>query len=299
MVSFNIIIRLSVLLFSIFLVVDTGYGQSKFNSFFKPSDTLNIPRRNSVIIFESVVFVGGIIQLNKIFNKDQFSSNCSFINDNSTCLQMDKAAHIFTSYQIGNMSYNLLNWSGVSKKNKLIYGAGMGFVFLTTAEVLSGFSKNSNASYGDVIANAGGTTLFVFQDMLWDEQRIVPKFSFHSSRFVSSNIKTMKTQIESEFDGQTFWLSANIQTFFKKSKVPNFLNIAIGYGVENLDNSTSNSNNEQYRQLFLSLDVDLTRIKTKSHLLKTLFSVFNTIKVPSPTIEFSRNNQLKWHFIYF
>lgn len=299
MVPFNIIIRLSVLLFSIFLVVDTGYGQSKFNSFFKPSDTLNIPRRNSVIIFESVVFVGGIIQLNKIFNKDQFSSNCSFINDNSTCLQMDKAAHIFTSYQIGNMSYNLLNWSGVSKKNKLIYGAGMGFVFLTTAEVLSGFSKNSNASYGDVIANAGGTTLFVFQDMLWDEQRIVPKFSFHSSRFVSSNIKTMKTQIESEFDGQTFWLSANIQTFFKKSKVPNFLNIAIGYGVENLDNSTSNSNNEQYRQLFLSLDVDLTRIKTKSHLLKTLFSVFNTIKVPSPTIEFSRNNQLKWHFIYF
>jgi hypothetical protein len=299
MVSFNIIIRLSVLLFSIFLVVDTGYSQSKLNSFFKPSDTLNIPRRNSVIIFESVVFVGGIIQLNKIFNKDQFSSNCSFINDNSTCLQMDKAAHIFTSYQIGNMSYNLLNWSGVSKKNKLIYGAGMGFVFLTTAEVLSGFSKNSNASYGDVIANAGGTTLFVFQDMLWDEQRIVPKFSFHSSRFVSSNIKTMKTQIESEFDGQTFWLSANIQSFFKKSKVPNFLNIAIGYGVENLDNSTSNSNNEQYRQLFLSLDVDLTRIKTKSHLLKTLFSVFNTIKVPFPTIEFSRNNQLKWHFIYF
>ena len=299
MVSFNIIIRLSVLLFSIFLVVDTGYSQSKLNSFFKPSDTLNIPRRNSVIIFESVVFVGGIIQLNKIFNKDQFRSNCSFINDNSTCLQMDKAAHIFTSYQIGNMSYNLLNWSGVSKKNKLIYGAGMGFVFLNTAEVLSGFSKNSNASYGDVIANAGGTTLFVFQDMLWDEQRIVPKFSFHSSRFVSSNIKTMKTQIESEFDGQTFWLSANIQSFFKKSKVPNFLNIAIGYGVENLDNSTSNSNNEQYRQLFLSLDVDLTRIKTKSHLLKTLFSVFNTIKVPFPTIEFSRNNQLKWHFIYF
>ena len=299
MVPFNIIIRLSVLLFSIFLVVDTGYGQSKVNSFFKPSDTLNIPRRNSVIVFESIVFVGGIIQLNKIFNKDHFSTNCTFINDNSTCLQMDKAAHIFTSYQIGNMSYNLLNWAGVSKKNKLIYGAGMGFVFLTTAEVIDGFSKDSNASYGDIVANAGGTSLFVFQDLLWDEQRIVPKFSFHSSRFVSSNIKTMKTQIESEFDGQTFWLSANIQSFFKKSKVPKFLNIAFGYGVENLDNSTLNTNVEPYRQLFLSLDVDLTRIKTNSHLLKTLFSVFNTIKVPAPTIEFSRNNQLKWHFIYF
>lgn len=299
MVSFNIIIRLIIVFFSIFLFITTGFSQSKFNSFLKPSDTLNIQRRNSVILFESIVFVGGIIQLNKIFNKDHFSTNCTFINDNSTCLQMDKAAHIFTSYQIGNMSYNLLNWAGVSKKNKLIYGAGMGFVFLTTAEVIDGFSKDSNASYGDIVANAGGTSLFVFQDLLWDEQRIVPKFSFHSSRFVSSNIKTMKTQIESEFDGQTFWLSANIQSFFKKSKVPKFLNIAFGYGVENLDNSTLNTNVEPYRQLFLSLDVDLTRIKTNSHLLKTLFSVFNTIKVPAPTIEFSRNNQLKWHFIYF
>jgi hypothetical protein len=299
MVSFNIIIRLSILLFYILLFVNTGFSQSKVNTFFKPSDTLNIPRRNSVIIFESVVFVGGIIQLNKIFNKDQFSSNCTFINDNSTCLQMDKAAHIFTSYQIGNMSYNLLNWAGVSKKNKLIYGAGMGFVFLTTAEVLDGFSKDSNASYGDVLANAGGTSLFVFQDLLWDEQRIVPKFSFHSSQFISSNIKTMKTQIENEFDGQTFWLSANIHSFFKKSKVPNFLNIAIGYGVENLDKSISNTNNEPYRQLFLSLDVDLTRIKTKSHFLKTVFSILNCIKVPAPTIEFSRNNRVKGYLIYF
>ena len=299
MVSFNIIIRLIIVFFSIFLFITTGFGQSKFNSFLKPSDTLNIQRRNSVIVFESIVFVGGIIQLNKIFDKDHFSTNCTFINDNSTCLQMDKAAHIFTSYQIGNMSYNLLNWAGVSKKNKLIYGAGMGFVFLTTAEVIDGFSKDSNASYGDIVANAGGTSLFVFQDLLWDEQRIVPKFSFHSSQFISSNIKTMKSQIESEFDGQTFWLSANIQSFFKKSKVPKFLNIAIGYGVENLDNSTLNTNVEPYRQLFLSLDVDLTRIKTNSHVLKTLFSVFNTIKVPAPTIEFSRNNQLKWHFIYF
>ena len=299
MVPFNIIIKLNLLLFSIFLFVTNGFSQSKFNSFLKPSDTLNISRRNSVIIFESVVFVGGIIQLNKIFNKDHFSSNCTFINDNSTCLQMDKAAHIFTSYQVGNMSYNLLNWAGVSKKNKLIYGAGMGFVFLSTAEVIDGFSKDSNASYGDIIANAGGTSFFVFQDLLWDEQRIVPKFSFHSSQFISSNIKTMKTQIESEFDGQTFWLSANIHSFFKKSKVPKFLNIAIGYGVENLDNSSLNTNVEPYRQLFLSLDVDLTRIKTRSHFLKTLFSVFNTIKVPSPTIEFSRNNQIKGHFIYF
>ena len=44
---------------------------------------------------------------------------------------------------------------------------------------------------------------------------------------------------------------------------------------------------------------DLTKIKTKSHFLKTVFSVFNTVKIPAPTIEFVHFNDIKYHFIYF
>ena len=54
-----------------------------------------------------------------------------------------------------------------------------------------------------------------------------------------------------------------------------------------------------YRQFYLSLDVDLTKITTKSHFLKTLFSVFNTIKIPAPTLQYDEYNGLKGHFIYF
>jgi hypothetical protein len=56
---------------------------------------------------------------------------------------------------------------------------------------------------------------------------------------------------------------------------------------------------ERFRQFYLSLDVDLTKIKTKSHFLKTLFSVLNTIKIPAPTVEITQFNQLKWRFIYY
>ena len=270
-------------------------SQSAFTNFLKPSDSLNIPRRNFVIATEGLVFAVGILQLNKIFESGNYNSGCSIVLDNSESLQIDKSVHAFTSYQIGNTFYNLFNWSGVSKKNKLIFGAGMGFAFLSTVEVIDGFSKNHDASVGDIIANASGTSLFVFQDILWKEQRIVPKISLHSNRFMSSNMKLVKSQVESDFNDETFWLSFNLNSFFRNSRIPKCLNIALGYGVEKVGVLDSNP----YSQIYLSFDVDLTRIQTKSHFLKTVFSVFNCIKVPAPTLEFSRNSQLKGYFIYF
>lgn len=270
-------------------------SQSAFTNFLKPSDSLNIPRRNFVIATEGLVFAVGILQLNKIFERGNYNSGCSIVLDNSESLQIDKSVHAFTSYQIGNTFYNLFNWSGVSKKNKLIFGAGMGFAFLSTVEVIDGFSKNHDASVGDIIANASGTSLFVFQDILWKEQRIVPKISLHSNRFMSSNMKLVKSQVESDFNDETFWLSFNLNSFFRNSRIPKCLNIALGYGVEKVGVLDSNP----YSQIYLSFDVDLTRIQTKSHFLKTVFSVFNCIKVPAPTLEFSRNSQLKGYFIYF
>ena len=270
-------------------------SQSAFTNFLKPSDSLNIPRRNFVIATEGLVFAVGILQLNKIFESGNYNSGCSIVLDNSESLQIDKSVHAFTSYQIGNTFYNLLNWSGVSKKNKLIFGAGMGFAFLSTVEVIDGFSKNHDASVGDIIANASGTSLFVFQDLLWKEQRIVPKISLHSDRFMSANMKLVKSQVESDFNDETFWLSFNLNSFFRNSRIPKCLNIALGYGVEKVGVLDSNP----YSQIYLSFDVDLTRIQTKSHFLKTVFSFFNCIKVPAPTLEFSRNSQLKGYFIYF
>jgi hypothetical protein len=37
--------------------------------------------------------------------------------------------------------------------------------------------------FRDIIANASGTALFVSQELLWKEQRITPKFSFHTTQY--------------------------------------------------------------------------------------------------------------------
>lgn len=279
-------------------------------SFLKPSDSLDKKRQNSIVIAESVLAAGALVGLNQLWYADYPQSNFHFTNDNSEWLQMDKLGHSFSSYHLGRFGAEMLQWSGASKKNQLIYGAGLGFAFLTAVEVLDGYSSEWGASTGDVIANASGTALYISQELLWKEQRITPKFSFHTTQFAAYRPdvlgRSLSEQILKDYNGQTYWLSTNLYSFSKGSKIPKWLNLAVGYGANgmvsgNIENNPQNSTQkvERFRQFYLSFDVDLTKIETKSHFLKTIFSVFNTIKIPAPTIEYSANEGLKGHWLYF
>jgi hypothetical protein len=286
------------------------FGQSKIDSFLKPSDSLNIKRQNTVIVSEAVLASGTLIGLNQLWYSDYPKSDFHFINDNSEWLQMDKVGHSFSSYHLGRFGAEMLQWSGASKKNQLFYGAGLGFAFLTAVEVFDGFSAEWGASSGDIIANASGTALYVSQELIWKEQRITPKFSFHTTQYANQRPEVLGSsfteQILKDYNGQTYWLSVNLYSFSKDSKIPKCLNLALGYGGDgmvtgNKENYVQNSisNPQRFRQFYVSLDADLTKINTKSHFLKTIFSVLNTVKIPAPTIEIRQFNGIKWHLIYF
>lgn len=58
-------------------------------------------------------------------------------------------------------------------------------------------------------------------------------------------------------------------------------------------------NDNRFRQYYLGLDVDLTKIKTKSKLLKTVFTAVNFIKIPVPTISYSSEEKFKFYAFYF
>ena len=286
------------------------FAQNTFDSFFKPSDTLNKKRLNTLIISETAVGGVALIGLNQLWYADYPKSDFHFINDNTEWLQMDKIGHLYSSYHLGSFGANALKWSGCNKESQLLYGATLGLAFLTTVEVFDGYSSEWGASIGDVAANITGTALFVSQELIWKEQRIVPKFSFHTTQYASINPNvlgsSLQEQILKDYNGQTYWLSANIHSFFKSSKIPKWLNLAIGYGAEGMISGNEDSTNtislpegERYRQFYLSFDVDLTKIKTKSYFLKTLFSVLNTIKIPAPTFELKGSEGSQFHFLYF
>ncbi|NNT72049.1 DUF2279 domain-containing protein [Flavobacterium sp. IMCC34852] len=278
--------------------------------FLKPSDTLNTNRLKTLVISEVAIGATALIGLNQVWYADYPRSDFHFINDNAEWLQMDKAGHVFSAYHLGSFGANALKWSGSSRKSQLLYGSTLGLAFLTTVEVFDGYSANWGASLGDVIANVSGTALFVSQDLLWKEQRIVPKFSFHTTPYATARPtvlgSTLSEQILKDYNGQTYWLSANIYSFAKTSKIPKWLNIAIGYGAEGMITGNEEFVNtiflpesKRYRQFYLSLDVDLTKIETKSHFVKTILTIFNTIKIPAPTFEIKGCGGSKLHLIYF
>ena len=295
---------------SIFLFVSVfSQAQSDINAFLKPSDTLNKPRRTGVYVGESVALGVTLVGLNQIWYKDYPQTNFHFINDNKQWLQMDKLGHLYSTYHLGRVGAEMLQWSGASQKEQLIYGSTLGLGFLTVVEVFDGFSQEWGASSGDIIANVSGTALYVSQELLWKEQRITPKFSFHQTKFASQRPETLgaslNEQILKDYNGQTYWLSFNIQSFTKDSFTPKWLNLAFGYSGEGMlyGNDAEAIENgiiqNPYRQFYLSLDVDLTKIETKSRFLKSLFSVLNTLKIPAPTLQYDDFNGVKAHFIYF
>ncbi|MCB0388891.1 MAG: DUF2279 domain-containing protein [Winogradskyella sp.] len=290
-------------------MANISFSQSKLNQFLKPSDTLNTSRRNAVIITEASMATLTLVGLNQLWYADYPKSKFHTLNDNNQWLQMDKLGHVFSAYQLGRLGANTLHWSGVSKQDQLIYGSTIGVAFLTVVEVFDGYSEEWGFSWGDMAANVTGAGLYVGQELLWKEQRFTIKYSFHRTDYAPQNPEVLGNGFSEEFlkdyNGQTYWLSLNLHAFFKESKIPSWLNVALGYGAEGMISGSNTNDNDvvqeqnPYRQFYLSLDLDLTRIKTNSHVLRTIFDVFNVIKVPFPALEFNDKNGIKFHGIYF
>ncbi len=284
------------------------FSQSKLEAFLTPSDSLNVSRRNAVVTTEASLSALTLLGLSQIWYADFERSKFHTVNDNSQWLQMDKLGHAFTAYQMGKHGAQLLNWSGVQKKDQLIYGATLGFTFLTAVELLDGYSKEWGFSWGDILANGAGTGLYIGQELLWNEQRIALKYSFRQTKYASLNPDklgaTYIEQILKDYNGQTYWLSFNLHDFFKESSIPKWLNVALGYGGEgmlfgskDIDNQLL-TNYDRHRQIYLSFDINLSKIETNSRLLMTVFDVFNMIKIPFPTLEISKKGAA-FHLFYY
>ena len=252
--------------------------------------------------------------------KDNPSSNFHFFNDNEEYLQVDKASHVYATYTSGNMSMQMWKWAGVPKKKYVWLGGMTGLAYLTVVEIMDGFNTKWGFSIGDYTANVLGTGLLIGQELAWDEQRIQVKYSTHYQTYQPEDLerfainvlgKDKTNRMFKDYNPQTYWLSANIKSFFKNLKVPAWLNIAVGYGADNivgskhinyLDANGVNTNMDyllpRYRQWYLAPDIDLTRIKTKSKFLKTALFVLNSFKFPTPSLELSQGS-LKWNWIHF
>lgn len=265
-----------------------------------------------VVGIESGLYAASMVGLNQLWYKEYPKQKFHFFNDNKEWLQMDKMGHVFSAYYIGLIGMETFDWCHTKENTKVWLGGSLGFIFLSTIEVLDGYSAGWGFSVGDLTANTAGYLLAASQQQLWKEQKIMLKVSFHETEFAQQRPNALGAsyaqQILKDYNGQTYWLSFAIKEFLpKKSKFPNWLNIAIGYGATGMygaDDNIWQSNGATYdfsqvqrkRRLLLSLDINLWKIKTKNKFINSVFKTVGWIKIPAPAFEFGTN---KFHWLYY
>ncbi len=262
-------------------------------------DSLNKKKFNRFFVSSSVLYAGTMTGLYFSWYQQHNTSNFHFFNDSKEWLQMDKAGHIYTAFHIQKYSYLKLSNSGLTNSKALWLSAGISSMYMTTIEVFDGFSDGWGASVTDILANTGGVTLFSLQNILWREQKITLKFSYHNSSFAHYRPNLLgNTWYEKplkDYNGQTYWLNANIAAILKVDFVPKWIDLSLGYGASGMLGGHNNpSMNDmgvvlpefnRIRQYYISIDINPDKMKVNNKFLRYSIQVFKYIKLPFPAIQ--------------
>ncbi len=281
--------------------------------FFEPSRTYNPGRVKGTILVESAIGTAVTIGLNYLWYKKFPRSPFHFFNDNNEWLNMDKMGHATTAYNIAAIQSDVLRWGGVRSGTAAVIGTLTALGFMTMIEIMDGHSVKWGFSKGDMLANMAGCVLFEGQQLLWGQQRISLKYSYHASIFPQYHPAELGSNLPQrmlkDYNGQTYWLSVNIGSFLPAAaNFPKWFNLSAGYGAEGMIGGVTNPKEingkpipsfKRYRKFYLSFDTDLYRIDGLSPFSTTLLKVNRTLKTPSPTLEWNEEQGLKWHWIYY
>ena len=304
--------------------------------FLEPADTLNPGRFRACVTAGAAIYASASVGLYHLWYKNYDLTGFHTFNDLGEWEDMDKLGHTVTAYNQSVLSYYGARWTGLEHKKSIALAAGVGMLLQGTVEVMDGFSEKWGFSWADVAFNTLGVTLFAGQELAWRDQRLLLKISNSRPGYPDVTVpaegggppmnlrqraeelygSTYAEAFLKDYNGQTLWASLNPASFYGQNKpgwLPAWLNIAVGYGAENMfggyDNYWSDEDGNsyaldpqafpRYRQFYLSLDIDLRRIPTHKRGLRFLFGALNWIKIPAPALEVNTAGGVKFHPMYW
>ncbi|MBI3189950.1 MAG: DUF2279 domain-containing protein [Ignavibacteriales bacterium] len=260
------------------------FRQSSTPSFQTTDDTSIVQSEISPFRFGLVVGASaGIITLAHLQNYNSWwkgeRAPFHLDNDENANLYADKFGHFYFSYVASDIMSRSFHWSGMEEQDAAMLGGGLALAFQLYVEVEDAFHPNLGFSLGDGVADALGAALPALRLEYPSLNTLSLKWSaIPSPRFQRGDFRT----IIDDYESQYYWLSVNIKDALGKSSpgfIPSFLNLALGYGVKNL---SINENKES--ELYLSLDIDFTKLPGDGAFLHSIKHILNYFHAPMPTI---------------
>jgi len=296
--------------FSFAQEVDDSKESMQDVSFFQRETRLNKGRLIGVSSSIGTVWTGSIIGLGTIWYENSGPKKFQVFDDSRNWLQMDKAGHVYAAYLINRLTSDLYRWSGVSDRASAWIGLGVSVGYQTTFEILDGFSPDYGWSWSDITANILGSALYTTQELVWKEQRIIPKFSYHPTPFAELRPEVLGSNfgesLLKDYNGQTYWLSFSPASFFKNSKIPKWACLSFGYSAHEkivgsepsyFDAYTGTTFNEP-REFLFSLDIVFSQLDIKIPWLRTLVKQLNYLKIPFPALMIRDGNLIARPFYF-
>lgn len=210
-----------------------------------------------------------------------------FKNDWDYAFSVDKFGHFFDGALIQSLYQGAFEWSGFSNELSMWLGAGFSVAYMTDIEIEDGFATDWGFSPGDELFNIMGSLYPVAQHYY----ELLQHFNIKWSYFPSDKLRSGEKQgaFLDDYDGQTNWLSINLRHFMSKPVQkywPEFINIAIGYGVENYKDPK-----DSYQNFYFGLDYDLRKIiPGESKFMLWLKNIINHFRIiPAPALRFNKD----------
>lgn len=280
------------------------------HDFFSPSDSISKGRVIGTSVGIGTFWSGSMIGLSQVWYSQVEKTPWHTFDDSKNWLQMDKVGHFYISHKISQFCRDKYVWSGLDNQTSTWLGAGISIGYQTTFEFFDAYSTDWGFSWSDVAANTLGTISYTAQSIIWNEERIIPKFSYSPSEFAAVRPEvlgsTFAESLLKDYNGQTYWLSFSPGTFFKDSKIPEWACISIGYSAhaklkgdqESYTDVNTGLNYQSQREFLLSLDIDFSRLPIKRPWLKAVVKQFNYVKIPFPALRL-RGGEFGGSLLYF
>lgn len=250
-----------------------------------------------------VVSVSSLIGLHQLWYRKESQESFHFFDDSRNWMQMDKLGHSMSAYKLTKTMVDVYRWSGLSPQKSRLLSASIAIGYMSTIEIMDGFSSDWGFSLSDMGANLIGSGWFLFQEKYFSKQIFQPNFSFHPTQF--SDIRpevlgnTLLESVLKDYNGQSYWICFSPGNL-GVSTWPKWLMLSFGHSINGRLKGNSNEylGYESSREFLFSLDLDLTELNVKSKFLNSLFEIINCIKIPFPTLIYNTGD-FKVSPVYF
>jgi hypothetical protein len=266
---------------------------------FGQSDSLKVNKKRVFIVGSSLAgALGGsyLYVQNSWWSEKQEPFHFDDGADLTYALNVDKVGHFMGGLEAADVFSSSMKWAGMQEEQALWYGAAFGSGLQLAIEMKDAYAPYWGFSKWDLALGSAGSLFPVAQYYNDDLKAINFKFSYYKQSDIYWELdrqrgkKPNKYAWQDDYPNQTYWLSVDVNHFTETCCWPDWLNLAIGFGLDdtqylNENNTKMGGNNEWY----IALDYDIPKMlkKWNSPTGKKVKHWLNYIHLPAPTIRIS------------